>query len=164
MQHRVYIKFCCCKLFVVKAKYFFRLRYSWLLRLETNMWLLWCRIRVLLRLETNMSLLRCRIRVLLRLETNMSLLRYRIRVLLRLETYMSFAVKDWVRISVGLSEHLYAPEIVSRLNQPGVASIRRWWPWILAAKQLKNCLDLWCSCSYAYHLFLMSTICAQLSP
>ena len=29
-------------------------------------------------------------------------------------------IKDWGRISVGLSEHLCAPEIVSRLNQPGV--------------------------------------------
>ena len=53
-------------------------------------------------------------------------------------------IKDWGRISVGLSEHLYAPEIVSWLNQPGSASIRRRWPWILAVKPLKNCLDLWC--------------------
>ena len=29
-------------------------------------------------------------------------------------------IKDRGRILVGLSEHLYAPEIVSRLNQPGV--------------------------------------------
>ena len=29
-------------------------------------------------------------------------------------------IKDWGRISVGLSEHLHEPEIVSRLNQPGV--------------------------------------------
>ena len=29
-------------------------------------------------------------------------------------------IKDWGRISVGLSEHLCSPEIVSRLNQPGV--------------------------------------------
>ena len=29
-------------------------------------------------------------------------------------------ITDWGRISVGLSEHLYAPEIVSRLIQPGV--------------------------------------------
>ena len=29
-------------------------------------------------------------------------------------------IKDWGRISGGLSEHLYAPEIVSRLNQPEV--------------------------------------------
>ena len=32
----------------------------------------------------------------------------------------STPIKDWGRISVGLSEHLYDPEIVSRLNQPGV--------------------------------------------
>ena len=31
----------------------------------------------------------------------------------------SIHFKDWGRIKVGLSEHLYAPEIVSRLNQPG---------------------------------------------
>ena len=32
----------------------------------------------------------------------------------------AFLIKDWGLISVGLSEHLYAPEIASRLNQPGV--------------------------------------------
>ena len=31
-----------------------------------------------------------------------------------------YPIKDWGRISVELYEHLYAPEIVSRLNQPGV--------------------------------------------
>ena len=41
--------------------------------------------------------------------------------------------------------------------QPGSASIRRWWPWILAVKPHKNCLDLGCMWSYAYHSFLMST-------
>ena len=46
----------------------------------------------------------------------------------------------------------------------GSASIRRWWPWILAVKPFKNSLDLGCWCSYANHLFLMSTMCAQLSP
>ena len=34
--------------------------------------------------------------------------------------YAILPIEDWGRISVGLSEHLYAPEIVSRLNQPGV--------------------------------------------
>ena len=37
----------------------------------------------------------------------------------------------------------------------GSASIRSCLPWILAAKQLKNYLDLRCRCSYTYHLFLM---------
>ena len=46
----------------------------------------------------------------------------------------------------------------------GSASICRWSPWILAVKPLKNCLDLWCRCSNAYHLFLMSSMCSQLSP
>ena len=31
-----------------------------------------------------------------------------------------FPIKDWLRISVGVSEHLFVAEIVSRLNQPGV--------------------------------------------
>ena len=83
-----------------------------------------------------------------------------------------YPIKDWGRISVGLSEHLYAPEIVSRAtgglpegrNNRGFTSIRRWWPCTLAVKLLKNCLDLGCRGSYAYHLFLMSTMCPQLSP
>ena len=34
--------------------------------------------------------------------------------------FLNYPIKDWGRISVGLSEHLYEPEIVSRLNQAGV--------------------------------------------
>ena len=33
---------------------------------------------------------------------------------------LRFPIEDWGRISIGLSENLYAPEIVSQLNQPGV--------------------------------------------
>ena len=34
--------------------------------------------------------------------------------------FLPYPIKDWGRISVGLSERLYAPEIISRLKQPGV--------------------------------------------
>ena len=38
----------------------------------------------------------------------------------------------------------------------GSASIRRWSAWILAAKQFKNCLDVWYRCSYDYDLIVLN--------
>ena len=40
--------------------------------------------------------------------------------LFTLSHHIRHPIKDSGRISVGLCEHLYAPEIVSRLNQLGV--------------------------------------------
>ena len=57
-----------------------------------------------------------------------------------------------------MSTYIYAPEIVSRLNQPGVFLNSK--VMTMDIKELENCLDLWCRCSYVYHLFLMSTIYA----